>query len=78
MVQTRVVEKIETHFLRLNLPPPPPENLAVYEIMWINIVESDRPHMTIWHMRIEYWISKDTNRNPERAILIAFPLQQWL
>ena len=25
----------------------PPENRAVYEIMWKNIVEPDRPQMTI-------------------------------
>ena len=30
------------------------ENLAVYEIMWKNIVEQDRPQMTIWRMRIAY------------------------
>jgi len=27
------------------------ENRAVYEIMWKNIVEPDRPQMTIWRMR---------------------------
>ena len=26
---------------------PPPESRAVYEIIWKNIVESSRPHMTI-------------------------------
>jgi hypothetical protein len=28
------------------------ENRAVYEIRWKNIVEPDRPHMTIWRMPI--------------------------
>jgi len=28
------------------------ENCPVYEIMWKNIVESDRPQMTIWRTRI--------------------------
>jgi len=28
------------------------ENLAVYEIMWKNIVERGRSQMTIWRMRI--------------------------
>jgi len=28
------------------------ENLPVYEIMWKNIVEPGRPHMTMWRMRI--------------------------
>jgi hypothetical protein len=31
-----------------------PENLAVYEIMWINMEGADRPQMAIWHMRIEW------------------------
>jgi len=28
------------------------ENRAVYEIMWKNIVQPDRPQMTPWRMRI--------------------------
>ena len=32
------------------------ENRAVYEIMWKNIIEPDRPQMTIWRMRISCWI----------------------
>ena len=28
------------------------ENRTVYEIMWKNIVQPDRPQMTIWRMRI--------------------------
>jgi hypothetical protein len=35
-----------------------PENLAVYEIMSENTVESDRPQMTIRGMSIACWISK--------------------
>ena len=34
--------------------------------------------MTIWRMRIECWIPKDTNTNSEYVILFAFPLQQQL
>jgi hypothetical protein len=37
---------------------PPPETRAVYEIMWKNVVESDRPKMTIWCMRFPSWITK--------------------
>jgi hypothetical protein len=44
MFQTKVVEKIKTHFLFSNFFP---ENLAVYEITWKNIVEPDRPQMTV-------------------------------
>jgi len=58
------------------------ENRAVYEIMWINIVQPDRPQMTIWRMRIACWIPKathtHTHTHSEYVIPIAFPLQQWL
>jgi len=37
------------------------ENRAVYEIKWKNIVEADRPQMTIWRMRNSCCISKATN-----------------
>ena len=33
------------------------ENLAVYEIMWKNIVWPDRPQISIWRMRIACWIA---------------------
>jgi len=46
--------------------------------MWKNIVEQDRPQITIWRMRIAGWIPKATNKYSEYVILIAFPLQQWL
>ena len=36
-------------------------NFAVYEIMWENSVELGRPQMTIWCMRIAFWIPKGTN-----------------
>jgi hypothetical protein len=46
-VPTSVVEKINTHsnfYL----------NGAVYEIIWKNTVELDRPQITIWRMCIAY------------------------
>ena len=43
--QTNVVQKIKTHILRSIYFFF--ENLAVYEIMWKNIVESGRPQMKI-------------------------------
>jgi hypothetical protein len=46
--------------------------------MWKNIVEPDRPQITIWRMRIAYWTPNATNTHSECEILIAFPLQQWL
>jgi hypothetical protein len=36
------------------------ENRAVCEIMWKNMVEPDRPQMTIWRMRIACWIPNAT------------------
>ena len=56
----------------------PPENRAVYEIMWKNIVEADRPQLTVWGMRIAVWMLKATNTHSEYVLLIVFPLQQWL
>ena len=41
-------------------------------------VERGRPQLTIWRMRIACWITRATNAHTDRAILIAFPLQQWL
>jgi hypothetical protein len=46
--------------------------------MWKNIVERDRPQMTIWRMRIAFWMPNATNTLSEHVILIAFPQQQWL
>jgi len=70
MFQTKVVEKIKTHFLRSVFL-----NRAVYEIMWKNIVERGRPQLTIWRMRIACWVPKATNTHSEYVIFIAFPLQ---
>jgi len=42
MFQTKIVEEIKTCFLCWFF-----FNCAIYEIMWKNIVETDRPQMTI-------------------------------
>jgi len=44
----------------------------------IYVLDSDRPQMTIWRMRIACWIPKPTNTHSEYIIPIALPLQQWL
>jgi len=31
---------------------------AVYEIMWKNMVEPDRPQIKIWRMRFSCWVGK--------------------
>ena len=43
-----------------------------------NIVEPDRPQMTIKRMRIACWTTKATNTHSEYVIFIAFLLQQLL
>jgi hypothetical protein len=37
-----------------------------------------RPHVTIWRLRIACWITKANNTHTGCAILPAFPHQQWL
>jgi len=81
MFQTKVVGKMKTHilcsvkflsFFSFFF------NCAVYEIMWKNIVESERSQMATWRMRISRLVLKATNIVSEYVTLIAFPLQQWL
>jgi len=74
MFPTKFVEKIKTLILLSVIF----FNCAVYGIMWKNVVELDRPQVTVWHMCIACWIPKTTNTHSEYAVLIAFPLQQWL
>ena len=74
MFQTKVVEENKTHLLwSVNFFFK--ENGAVYEIMWINIAEPDRPQMTIWRTRITCWIPNSTVTHSECVILIPSPLQ---
>jgi hypothetical protein len=44
MFQTKDAEKIKTNIL---CSMTFPENHAVYEIMWHNMVEPDRPQLTV-------------------------------
>jgi hypothetical protein len=52
------------------------ENRAFCEIIWKNIVDSDRPQIEMWHLPIECWIPKATNTHSEYVILIYFALLQ--
>jgi hypothetical protein len=54
------------------------ENRAIYEMMWKNMVEPERPQITIRRMRTASWITNVTDTHSEYVILIAFPLQQRL
>ena len=65
-------ENQNTHFMFNNSFS---ENHAIYEIMWKNMVEPDRPQMTIWCMRIACRIHTPTNTHSECVILPAFSLQ---
>ena len=65
-----------THFVFSNIFSPL-ENRAVYETMWKNTVEPNRPNMTICRMRIAFRITKATNTHSEYLIPTAFTLQQW-
>ena len=73
MFQTLAVQKIETHIL---CSVTIFENRAFHEVKWKNMVQPDRPQMTIWRMRIVWWIPKATNTHSQYVILNAFPLQQ--
>ena len=53
-------------------------NRAAYEMMWKNMVERDRPQLTIWRMRSECWVTKATYTHSQYVILIVFSLEQWL
>jgi len=70
MFQTKFGEEIKTQMLSW-VTFFPPENRAVYEIMWENVVERGRPQMTIWHISVASRITMATNT----VIVIAFPLQ---
>jgi hypothetical protein len=69
------VEKIKTHFFMFNFFF---ENHAFREIQWRNVVETGKPQMKMWRMRIACWIPKATNTHSYYVMLIDFPLQQWL
>jgi len=66
MFQTKVAQKIKTRVL---LSITFSQKRAVYEIMWKkNIVEPDRPHLTIWHIDIARW--KPVATNTQRGFVI--------
>jgi hypothetical protein len=77
MFRKKVVERINKHFLVSVIFFL--ENRALYETMWKNIVELDRPQMTIWCMRIACWIRKATYGHTTIICnTYCFSVQQWL
>jgi hypothetical protein len=69
MFQTKCAEEIKTHVVFSNLIS---ENRSVYEIMWKNFVEPDRPQMTVRRKPIALWITKAANTHSEYVIIFAF------
>ena len=56
------------------------KNLIVYDIVWKNIAQPDRPQMTniTLHMQFACWKTSTTDTHSEYVVLIAFPHKQWL
>jgi len=54
------------------------ESCAVYDIMRKNMVELDRPQMTVRPMRIACRITKATDTHSEYVVLTVLPLQERL
>jgi len=48
------------------------KNCTIYEIIWNNIVESDRPYMTVQPMWIACWTSKAMGTHLDLEILNCF------
>jgi len=69
--QKNFVEKIKTNIM------PNFYNRGLHEIVWKNIVEPNRPQVTISRMRITCWIPKATNAHSDYVILVTFTLQRW-
>jgi len=53
MLQTKVAEKVKTHFM-FNFFS---EHHAVYEIMWKNIVQPNRSQVTLRRLSFACWIT---------------------
>jgi hypothetical protein len=72
MFRTKVVEKIKTHILCSIFPP---ENRAVYEIMWKNCgtARQTTDDNIIRRMRITCCITKTTDTHSKYVISFALP-----
>ena len=46
--------------------------------MWKNVVERDRPQITLWRMGFTFFIARFIDIYWKYLMLIAIPLQQWL
>jgi hypothetical protein len=68
-------ENKSTHFCSITFIS---EHRVVYEIMWKNLVQSDRPQMIIWRMLFACLVTKAICTHSDYVILITFPLHHWL
>jgi hypothetical protein len=73
ILQTEVVEKIETHFMYNNF-------FWKLYYLWDNVEKYGRArqatdHSIIQHMPFVCWINRVTDAHSEHVIRIAFPLQ---
>jgi hypothetical protein len=71
-VSDKILEKIKTHFILINIFFF--ENHALYKIMRNNNVESDTSEVTMWPVRIGWCIPRATNTHSEYVILNDYPL----
>jgi len=67
----RRTENHNTHFTFSNRFQ---KNLAIYGIMWKNVVQPEKPQMTVWPMSISRWVPKTTNTQSQYLICVAFLL----
>jgi hypothetical protein len=66
VLQTETVVKIKTHIL---FSITFFENLAVYEILWKNFTEPDKPQTTTWRMHDACWRPNATKQNRQYLLL---------
>jgi len=70
---TKNVGNIETHILYSTTFFP---QFLTFMRMWKNILEQDRPHVTIWRTCIECCLPKATDTHLEYVIFTVFPRQK--
>jgi hypothetical protein len=76
MFYTKIADKIKAHILysiTFFFFFSPPENRAGYVIISKNMVEPERPQMTIWRMRVTCWIIKATCAQAHTPALLPTP-----
>ena len=67
----QIVEKIKTYFVFNNFFP---ENRAVYEVMWKNMVQPDRSQMTVQYgvMLFVCWVTGAIDTQSKSLVLSTY------